>query len=151
MTRRRRFDGSKMHLDGLTTLWERDFQKPGRSEALGIHCMVATSHPLATWTALDILRDGGNAVDAAVAAAAVLGVVEPTQTGLGGDCFALIYQARTGNVRALNASGPAPAAANLADYLATGLTRMPMKSVLSWTVPGCVDGWWRMLAGWGTE
>ena len=121
-----------------------------RSPAMACGGMVATAQPLASAAALRILLAGGNAVDAAVAAAAVLGVTEPFQTGLGGDCFALIYQARTGRVRALNASGPAPAAANLADYLAAGFTRMPMKSVLSWTVPGCVDGWCRMLAECGT-
>jgi gamma-glutamyltranspeptidase/glutathione hydrolase len=121
-----------------------------RSAVMARHAMAATAQPLASMAAIRILLAGGNAVDAAVAAAAVLGVTEPFQTGLGGDCFALIYEARTGTVRALNASGPAPAAANLADYLAAGHVRVPMRSPLAWTVPGCVDGWCQMLAECGT-
>src|SRR5262245_42716931 len=99
----------------------RDFERPGRSEAFATSSMAATSHPLATLTALDILRSGGNAVDAAVAAAALLGVVEPTQTGIGGDCFALLMRRGEGEVVALNGSGWAPAAADLEDYLARGM------------------------------
>ena len=90
----------------------RDFERPGRSEALGTRGMAATSHPSATLAALDVLRKGGNAVDAAVAAMALLGVIEPTQTGIGGDCFALLMRRGEGEVVALNGSGWAPQAAS---------------------------------------
>jgi gamma-glutamyltranspeptidase/glutathione hydrolase len=96
----------------------RDFEQPGRSEAFGRSAMVSTSHPLATLTALEILRRDGNAMDAAIAAVALLGVVEPTQTGIGGDCFALYVRRGQGDVIALNGSGWAPAAANCDDFLA---------------------------------
>jgi gamma-glutamyltranspeptidase/glutathione hydrolase len=121
-----------------------------RSAVMARRALAATAQPLASMAAIRILLAGGNAVDAAVAAAAVLGVTEPYQTGLGGDCFALIYEPRTGNVRALNGSGPAPAAARLADYRAAGHVQVPMQSPLAWTVPGCVDGWCRMLDECGT-
>ena len=96
-----------------------------------------------------MLLRGGNAIDAAVAAAAVLGVVEPYQTGLGGDAFALLYLAPERRVRALNASGYAPAAATLDDFRARGVTVMPRQTPLAWTVPGCVDGWSQMIAEHG--
>ncbi len=111
--------------------------------------MVATAQPLASLAGMRMLLDGGNAVDAAVAAAAVLGVVEPYQTGLGGDAFALVYNARDRKVRALNASGPAPQAATLEGYRAQGFERVPRHSPLAWTVPGCVDGWSQMLGAHG--
>ena len=107
--------------------------------------MVASAHPLASLAGMRMLLDGGTAADAAIAAAAVLGVVEPYQTGLGGDAFALLFSARDRNVRALNASGPAPAAATLDAYRARGLESVPRDSPLAWTVPGCVDGWAQML------
>ena len=107
--------------------------------------MVASAHPLASLAGMRMLLDGGTAADAAVAAAAVLGVVEPYQTGLGGDAFALLFSARDRRVRALNASGPAPAAATLDAYRARGLDSVPRNSPLAWTVPGCVDGWAQML------
>jgi gamma-glutamyltranspeptidase/glutathione hydrolase len=116
-----------------------------RSPVFGRRGMVSSSHPLAALAGMRMLLDGGTAVDAAVAAAAVLGVVEPYQTGLGGDAFALIYSARERRVRALNASGPAPAAASLDAYRARGLAAIPHHSALAWTVPGCVDGWAQML------
>jgi gamma-glutamyltranspeptidase/glutathione hydrolase len=121
-----------------------------RSPVLARRGVVATAQPLASQAGMRMLLQGGNAVDAAVAAAAVLGVTEPFQTGLGGDCFALIYEAATEKVHALNASGPAPRAASLQDYQARGLTRMPETGPLSWTVSGCVDGWCQMLERFGT-
>jgi gamma-glutamyltranspeptidase/glutathione hydrolase len=139
-----------MHLDELIRIRERDFERPGRSEALGMHCMVATSHPLATWTALEILRDGGNAVDAAVAAAAVLGVVEPTQTGIGGDCFALYMPSGTGTIHAINGSGWAPQAASTEWFLDRGLLAIDPAGPHAVTVPGAVGAWERLVADHGT-
>jgi gamma-glutamyltranspeptidase/glutathione hydrolase len=112
--------------------------------------MAATSHPLATSTALAILREGGNAVDAAVAAVAVLGVVEPTQTGIGGDCFALYMPAATGRIHALNGSGWAPKAAETAAFLDRGITSIDATSCHAVTVPGAVAGWERLVTDHGT-
>ena len=116
-----------------------------RSPVFARRGMIAAAHPLASAAGLQMLLAGGNAIDAAVATAAVLGVVEPYQTGLGGDAFALIYTAADRRVHGLNASGPAPRAARLADYHARGLSSIPRQSPLAWTVPGCVDGWAQML------
>ena len=120
-----------------------------RSPVFARRAMVCGSHPLATLAGIRTMLRGGNAIDAAVAAAAVLGVVQPYQTGLGGDAFALIYLAATREIHALNASGPAPAAARLEDYLARGFTEVPKHSPYAWTVPGCVDGWCQMLERYG--
>src|SRR4029079_19498293 len=120
-----------------------------RSPVFARRGMVATAHPLASLAGMRMLLAGGNAVDAAVAGAAVLGVVEPYQTGLGGDAFALLYIASDRRLRALNASGRAPAAAPLEDFRARGFDVVPRQSPLAWTVPGCVDGWSQMLASHG--
>lgn len=101
--------------------------------------MVSTSNPLAAHAGLAILRAGGNAADAAIATAAVLNVVEPASTGIGGDCFALYYEGKTGHISALNGSGRAPAALTL-DQL-HGHPQMPPHSPHSVTVPGAVRGW----------
>ncbi len=112
--------------------------------------MVATSQPLAAMAGLRMLMDGGNAVDAAVAAAATLNVVEPGSTGAGGDLFALVWSASDKKVRALNASGRAPAVASLADLLARSFTEVPPKSAYAVTVPGAVSGWAALLESSGS-
>src|SRR5512142_1954834 len=113
--------------------------------------MVATSQPLAAIAGLEILRAGGNAADAAVATAAALNVTEPTSTGLGGDCFALFYDARTRAVTALNGSGRAPAALTL-DLLARQgfATALPPFHAHTVTVPGACAGWCDLIERHGT-
>ncbi|MHB0859211.1 MAG: gamma-glutamyltransferase [Anaerolineae bacterium] len=120
-----------------------------RSPVLAQRGMVAASQPLAAMAGLQTLIRGGNAIDAAVATAATLGVVEPGKTGIGGDAFALIYLAKERRVRALNASGAAPLAARIEDYVAQGLREVPPRSPLAWIVPGCVDGWDQMIRAHG--
>ena len=121
-----------------------------RSAVYGRNGMIATSQPLASAAGLKVLQDGGNAIDAAVTAAAVLAVVEPSMTGIGGDLFAIVYDARTKTLHALNASGRSAYAATPAEYARRGQTRMPGTGVLSVTVPGVVDGWSELLAKYGT-
>ena len=128
----------------------RSFELPGRSEALGTRGMAATSHPSATLAALDVLRKGGNAIDAAVAAIALLGVVEPTQTGIGGDCFALLMRRGEGKVVALNGSGWAPQAASIDFYESHGIAAIETESAHAVSVPGAVASWARLIADHGT-
>ncbi|MSQ06814.1 MAG: gamma-glutamyltransferase [Dehalococcoidia bacterium] len=112
-----------------------------RSTVLAKRGMVATSQPLAAQAGLQMLMQGGNAVDAAVAAAAVLNVVEPESTGVGGDMFALVWDNRKKQVYALNGSGRAPGAASIAELRGKGHRQMPQTGVYSVTVPGTVHGW----------
>jgi gamma-glutamyltranspeptidase/glutathione hydrolase len=112
--------------------------------------IIATSQPLASAAGLAVLQQGGNAIDAAVTAAAVLSVVEPTMNGIGGDLFALVYDPKTKSVRALNASGRAPAAATVQEFKRRNLTSIPYRGELSVSVPGVVDGWAELLAKHGT-
>lgn len=128
----------------------RNFHQPGRSAAVAGEAMAATSHPLATLAALDVLRAGGNAVDAAIAASAVLCVAEPHMTGIGGDCFVL-YSPKAGKPLALNGSGRAPQAAKVEWYVERGFTEIPVESAHAVTVPGAVDAWCTLLEAHGTR
>ena len=124
--------------------------KPGRSVAVAENGMVACSHPAVAVAALDVLRAGGNAVDAAIAAVALHGVIDPHMTGIGGDCFALVSVKGAPPV-ALNGSGRAPAAATLEHYLDRGFTEIPDHSVHAVTVPGAVDAWCTLSRDYGRK
>lgn len=126
----------------------RNFQLPGRSAAYAANGMAATSAPAATLTAIEILKAGGNAVDAAVAASAVLCVVEPAMTGLGGDCFVLVGRPN-GKVAGLNGSGRASRHADAAWLAKQGLTSIPRENIHAVTVPGAVDAWAKLLQSYG--
>lgn len=115
-----------------------------RSEVIARNGMAATSQPLATQAALDILKKGGNAIDAAIAANAVLGVVEPTGSGIGGDLFAIIWSSEKGKLYGLNASGKSPRSLKLEYFKENGYEFIPSYGPLSVSVPGCVDGWFEM-------
>ncbi|MCF6368982.1 gamma-glutamyltransferase family protein [Rhizobium halophilum] len=127
----------------------RDFSLPGRSLAVGRKGMAATSHPASTLTAIDIIRQGGNAIDAAVAACAVQCVVEAGSTGVGGDCFALLSIGGSDKIVAYNGSGRAPAAASAERLRSQGLTAIERWSPHAVTVPGAVDAWTRLVADHG--
>ena len=120
-----------------------------RSEVIGQNGMVATSHPLATQIGLDILKQGGTAIDAAIAANIALGLMEPTGNGIGGDLFAIVWDAKTRKLYGLNASGPAPKNISI-DYLnSKGLNKIPSYGPLPVTVPGAVDGWVKLHEKFG--
>src|SRR5215475_4257735 len=112
--------------------------------------MVAGSQPLASHVGLDVLKRGGNAVDAAIAMAAMLNVTEPMMTGVGGDAFMLVYWSKTKELKGLNASGRAPDALSLDYFARRKITRMPEFGMESITVPGAVDGWVTLLEKYGT-
>ncbi len=127
----------------------RDFQAPGRSLVYAMNGMCAASHPLAAQVAVRILQDGGNAVDAAIAAAAISGFTEPPACGIGGDCFVLLKPAGEEPLVGLNGSGRAPAGLDAAALRAAGHTAMPERSAASVTVPGAVDAFARLAADYG--
>jgi len=115
-----------------------------RSEVLARHGMAATSHPLATQIALDVLKKGGTAADAAIAANAFLGFADPGMNGIGGDLFAIVWDAKTGKLYGLNSSGRSPETLSPDYFRNKGLTKIPGKGPLAVTVPGCVAGWFEL-------
>lgn len=121
-----------------------------RSEVIAQNGMAATSQPLATQAALDILKKGGNAIDAAIAANAVLGLVEPTGNGIGGDLFAIIWDAKTKQLYGLNASGRSPYDLTLKYFKKNGHEKIPSYGPLPVSVPGAVDGWFEMHGKFGS-
>src|SRR6266852_2658618 len=127
----------------------RNFHLAGRSTVHAQNGMVATSHPLAALTAIEVLRSGGSAADAAVAACALLGVIEPQSTGIGGDCFALIQPRGEGKIVAYNGSGRAPMAATPEWYLEHNIKAIPLTSPHAVTIPGAVDAWTVILRDHG--
>jgi gamma-glutamyltranspeptidase / glutathione hydrolase len=120
----------------------------GRSVVMATHGMIAASHPLAAQVGLDILKKGGNAIDAAIAVNAALGVMEPMMCGVGGDLYALVWDAKTQKLYGLNASGRSPYKATLALFKEKGVKEI--QSPLNWSVPGCVDGWEELRKRFGT-
>ena len=127
----------------------RDFQMPGRSAIYATNGICATSHPLAAKVAVEVMERGGNAVDAAIAGAVLLGICEPQMTGIGGDCFVLLKPAGREEVIALNGSGRAPAGYSAAAMRERGLTAVPLHGVEAVTLPGAVDAFCRLSADWG--
>jgi len=121
-----------------------------RSAVMSNHGIVATSQPLAAQAGVSMLLQGGNAIDAAIATAAALNVVEPMSTGLGGDAFALVYLSRSNELKALNASGRAPYAASLVTLQNLGYQTMPATGIHTVTIPGALDGWCSLLDKYGT-
>jgi len=125
--------------------------KAGRSVTIAPNGIVATSHPMAAQIGLDVLKNGGNAVDAAIATSAAMGLMEPMSCGVGGDLFAIVWDAKTQKLYGLNACGRAPGKANVAFFKDKGLKEIPTAGPLSWSVPGCVDGWAELRGKFGTK
>ena len=121
-----------------------------RSAVMSNHGIVATSQPLAAQAGISMLLNGGNAIDAAIATAAALNVVEPMSTGLGGDAFALVYLSKIKKVHALNASGRAPYACTVEKMRSLGYDEMPSTGIHTVTIPGSLDGWCSLLDAYGT-
>ncbi|MFC4700982.1 gamma-glutamyltransferase [Glaciecola siphonariae] len=122
-----------------------------RSEVIAQNGMAATSQPLATQVALDVLKSGGNAIDAAIAANAMLGLVEPTGCGIGGDLFAIVWDAETKKLYGLNASGRSPQSLEMSHFIDKGLSKIPKFGPLPVSVPGAVDGWFMLSERFGTK
>ncbi len=129
----------------------RDLERPGRSPVHTPHGMACTSHPLSSQTAIDVLKSGGNAMDAAVAACAVQCVVEPGSTGIGGDCFCIYAPEGSADLVAFNGSGKAPAAASVDWYRTNGFHEIERNTPHSVTVPGAVDAWDRLIRDHGRK
>jgi gamma-glutamyltranspeptidase/glutathione hydrolase len=130
--------------------FEHDFQSR-RSVVMSRHGMAASSQPLAVEAAISTLKSGGNAIDAAVTAHAVLSVIEPHSTGLGGDLFAVMWLAKEQRLVGINASGRSPLASSVNDILAEGHTQVPQDGALSITVPGALDGMAKCLDEYGND
>ena len=126
-------------------------QFASRSEVIGQHGMVATSHPLATQIGIDVLKKGGTAIDAAIAANIALGLMEPTGSGIGGDLFAIVWDAEEQKLFGLNASGPAPQSISLDYFKQQKLAKIPSFGPLPVTVPGAVDGWVKLHEKFGNQ
>jgi gamma-glutamyltranspeptidase/glutathione hydrolase len=138
----------------ITTFVQAQFRYSGRSfasrsEVIARHGMAATSQPLATQVALDVLKKGGSAVDAAIAANALLGLVEPTGNGIGGDLFAIVWDAKTKKLYGFNGSGRSPKSLSLAYFEQQQMKQIPGSGALSVSVPGCVDGWYTLHERFG--
>ena len=122
-----------------------------RSEVIAPHAMAATSQPLATQIALDVMKSGGSAVDAAIAANAALGLMEPTGNGIGGDLFAIVWDPKTQKLHGYNGSGRSPKSLTLAEFQRRGLKEIPATGPLPVSVPGAVDGWFALHARFGRK
>jgi len=122
-----------------------------RSEVIAPHAMAATSQPLATQIALDVMKAGGSAVDAAIAANAALGLMEPTGNGIGGDLFAIVWDPKTKQLHGYNGSGRSPASLTLAEFQRRGLKEIPATGPLPVSVPGAVDGWFALHERFGRK
>jgi len=127
----------------------RDFHRPGRSAVFAANGMCATSHPLAAKAAVDILQSGGNAMDAAIGGAVLLGLCEPQMTGIGGDCFVLFSPPGSDAINAMNGSGCAPVAQSAAGMRRKGFTHVPEHSADAVTVPGAIDAFCQLSNDWG--
>ena len=123
----------------------------GRSMVISRRGVVSAENPLAAQAGASVLAHGGNAMDAAIATNAVMGVVEPMMNGIGGDLFAIVYDAKSGKLYGLNASGWAPAGLSVEFLKSKGIAKMPQKGIQSVTVPGAVDGWAKLIARFGTK
>jgi gamma-glutamyltranspeptidase/glutathione hydrolase len=119
-------------------------------ETVAEHGMVATTHPLAVRIGVEILKQGGNAIDAAIATNAAMGLMEPMSCGVGGDLYAIVWDAKSQKLYGLNASGRSPYRATREFFAAKGLKEIPTSGPLSWSVPGCVDGWDQLARRFGT-
>jgi gamma-glutamyltranspeptidase/glutathione hydrolase len=121
-----------------------------RSEVIAQNGMACTSHPLSTQVALDVLKAGGNAIDAAIAANAMEGVVEPHVNGIGGDLYAIVWDAKTKKLYGLNGSGRSPKSLTLDEFKKRGLKHIPSTGPLPVSVPGCVDAWFELHKKFGS-
>jgi gamma-glutamyltranspeptidase/glutathione hydrolase len=128
-----------------------EMRNQSRSVVMAKHGLVATSHPLAAQAGLDVLKAGGTAADAAIAANAMLGVVEPMSCGIGGDLFVIYWDNKTQKLYGLNGSGRSPYDISREKLIDRGLTEIPSDGPLSWSVPGCVDGWETLRAKFGRK